>query len=157
MTQGNFLILQECFVHFKELKRKDCSKRTAVPPESCFQRRLIKKHPAPDIIRGGIHKYIMYSTVPPWLRTSPPLIACTITGIPGLPFPTVSSEVVSHPAVLQSLLTNRPLSWNLTQCACLHQSHFHTEYSTILPLCQSRNRQKGGFGFTIIYTGKDFQ
>ena len=62
-----------------------------------------------------------YSTVPPWLRRKPSLIDA-LTGAPGRPFPTCGSEVVSSPAGLQSLFTNRLLSEHLSGAACLRRS-----------------------------------
>ena len=53
----------------------------------------VKIIPSPETIRGGIQS-LQYSTVPPWLqRTALPLIDA-LTGAPGRPFPTCSSEVV---------------------------------------------------------------
>ena len=64
-----------------------------------------KKYPTPDINQGWDTYYIMYSTVPPWLQTSLPLVDDTVTGAPGRPFPTVSSEVVSNQAGVRSHCT----------------------------------------------------
>jgi len=78
----------------------------------------------------------MYSTVPPWLRTSPPLIDA-LTGVPGQPFPAGSSKVVSFTAGVQSLFTSRLLSEDLTENACLSRSFLQTEYTTVFCPCQS--------------------
>ena len=45
-----------------------------------------------------------------------------VTGAPGLPFPTVSSEVVSQKAGLQKLFTMQLPLWESYFCACLHRS-----------------------------------
>lgn len=84
----------------------------------------------------------MYSTVPPWLRTSPPLFQHTVTGVPGPAFPPIGSKVVSFRAVLQSLFTVRLLSWYLTWYACLHHSLLQAKYSTIIRPCQSLPRRQ---------------
>ena len=99
----------------------------------------------------------MYSTVPPWLRTSPPLID-TVTGVPGQPFPADSSEVVSYSAGVRSLFTNRLLSEDLTENACLHHSFLQAEYTTDSNRCQvEENRQKSGQKCALVVDNKPLQ
>ena len=72
------------------------------------------------MLRGGI-QISMYSTVPPWLRTEPPLIG-TVTGAPGAAFPPHGSKVVSSGAVLQSPFTAwAPLWESYLRCMSLSQ------------------------------------
>ena len=85
-----------------------------------------------------------YSTVPPWLRLAPSLIDA-ITGAPGRLFPTCGSEVVSSPAGLQSLFTNRLLSEHLSGAACLRRSLYGENIAQTRPKVNPCGGKSGNF------------
>ena len=113
-----------------------CKGRWPAGPEGLFEEFRLQSPSQPvrltaPLCKGGLGEGIKnshpltkqgwdtkYSTVPPWLRRAPSLIDA-LTGAPGRPFPTCGSEVVSSPAGLQSLFTNRLLSEHLSGAACL--------------------------------------
>ena len=62
-----------------------------------------------------------------------PALIDALTGAPGRPFPTCGSEVVSSPAGLQSLFTNRLLSEHLSGAACLRRSLYGENLAHLQP------------------------